>query len=61
MNIVEFLVHVENILIWNSEARQEHLRIHVPNLECYCFSFMRNRKSIYSGLHDGKIRAFLPQ
>ena len=51
----------ENIRIWNSETRQEHLRIHVPNLECYCFGFMRNGKSIYSGWHDGKIRTFLPQ
>ena len=51
----------EDIRIWNSETRQEHLRIHVPNLECFCFGFMRNGKSIYSGWHDGKIRAFLPQ
>jgi cilia- and flagella-associated protein 52 len=39
----------------------EHLRIHVPNLECFCFGFMRDGKSIYSGWHDGKIRTFLPQ
>ena len=45
----------------NSETKQEHLRIHVPNLECYCFGFMRDGKSIYSGWHDGKIRSFLPQ
>ena len=51
----------EDIRIWNSETRQEHLRIHVPNLECYCFGFMRNGKSIFSGWHDGKIRSFLPQ
>ena len=51
----------EDIRIWNSETRQEHLRIHVPNLECYCFGFMRDGKSIYSGWHDGKIRTFLPQ
>ena len=50
-----------DIRIWNTETRQEHLRIHVPNLECFCFGFMRNGKSIYSGWHDGKIRAFLPQ
>ncbi len=37
------------------------LRIHVPNLECFCIGFMRDGKSIYSGWHDGKIRAFLPQ
>ena len=51
----------EDIRIWNSETKQEHLRIHVPNLECYCFGFMRDGKSIYSGWHDGKIRSFLPQ
>jgi WD40 repeat protein len=51
----------EDIRIWNSETRQEHLRIHVPNLECYCFGFMKDGKSIYSGWHDGKIRTFLPQ
>ena len=51
----------EDIRIWNSEARQEHLRIHVQNLECYCFGFIRNGKSIFSGWHDGKIRTFLPQ
>ncbi|MCQ2818601.1 MAG: WD40 repeat domain-containing protein, partial [archaeon] len=50
-----------DIRIWNTETRQEHLRIHVPNLECFCFGFMRNGKMIYSGWHDGKIRAFLPQ
>lgn len=50
-----------DIRIWNSETRQEHLRIHVPNLECFCFGFMKNGKSIYSGWHDGKIRSFLPQ
>ena len=37
------------------------LRIHVPNLECFCIGFMRDGKSIYSGWHDGKIRSFLPQ
>ena len=51
----------EDIRIKNNETRQEHLRIHVPNLECYCFGFMRDGKSIYSGWHDGKIRTFLPQ
>ena len=42
----------EDIRIWNSETKQEHLRIHVPNLECYCFGFIRDGKSIYSGWHD---------
>lgn len=50
-----------DIRIWNSKTRQELLRIHVPNLECYCLGFMKDGKSIYSGWHDGKIRAFLPQ
>jgi WD40 repeat protein len=50
-----------DIRIWNTKTRQELLRIHVPNLECFCIGFMRDGKSIYSGWHDGKIRAFLPQ
>ena len=50
-----------DIRIWNSKTRQELLRIHVPNLECFCLGFMVDGKSIYSGWHDGKIRAFLPQ
>jgi hypothetical protein len=50
-----------DIRIWNSKTRQELLRIHVPNLECFCIGFMKDGKSIYSGWHDGKIRAFLPQ
>ena len=51
----------EDIRIWNTDTKQEYLRIHVPNLECYCFNFMKNGKSIYSGWSDGKIRTFLPQ
>jgi WD40 repeat protein len=51
----------EDIRIWNSDTKQEYLRIHVPNLECFCFNFMKNGKSIYSGWDDGKIRTFLPQ
>lgn len=35
--------------------------MHVPNLECFCLNFFRDGKSIVSGWHDGKIRAFLPQ
>jgi len=50
-----------DIRVWNSKTRQELLRVHVPNLECFCIGFMRDGKSIYSGWHDGKIRAFLPQ
>jgi WD40 repeat protein len=50
-----------DIRVWNTKTRQELLRIHVPNLECFCLDFMRDGKSIISGWHDGKIRAFLPQ
>lgn len=50
-----------DIRIWNTKTRQELLRIHVPNLECYAIGFMKDGKSIYSGWHDGKIRTFLPQ
>ena len=50
-----------DIRIWNSKTRQEMLRIHVPNLECFCIGFMRDGKTIFSGWHDGKIRSFLPQ
>ena len=50
-----------DIRLWNTKTRQEMLRIHVPNLECFCIGFMRDGKSIYSGWHDGKIRSFLPQ
>ena len=35
--------------------------MHVPNLERYCFGFIKNGKSIYSGWHDGKICSFIPQ
>jgi WD40 repeat protein len=49
------------IRIWNSNTRQELLRIQVPNLECYSVSFMRDGKSVISGWSDGKVRAFLPQ
>jgi WD40 repeat protein len=49
------------IRVWNSNTRQELLRIQVPNLECYSVSFMRDGKSVISGWSDGKIRAFLPQ
>ena len=49
------------VRVWNSNTRQELLRIQVPNLECYSVAFMRDGKSIISGWSDGKIRAFLPQ
>lgn len=52
---------VNDIRIWNSNNKQELLRIQVPNLECNCIAFMYDGKSIISGWSDGKIRAFLPQ
>lgn len=52
---------VADIRVWNSNTRQELLRIQVPNMECYCLEFMQDGRSIVSGWSDGKIRAFLPQ
>ena len=52
---------VNDIRVWNSQTRQELLRIEVPGLECNCVNFMSDGKSILSGWSDGKIRAFLPQ
>ncbi|KAF4704137.1 wd repeat, partial [Perkinsus olseni] len=51
----------EELRVWNSRTRQELLRIQVPNIECYCMDFARDGRSIVTGWHDGKIRAFLPQ
>ena len=50
-----------DIRIWNSNNKQELLRIQVPNLECNAVSFMYDGKSVISAWSDGKIRAFLPQ
>lgn len=52
---------INDIRIWNSQNKQELLRIQVPNLECNSLAFMYDGKSIISGWSDGKIRAFLPQ
>mmetsp|Transcript_34261 Transcript_34261/g.80051 ORF Transcript_34261/g.80051 Transcript_34261/m.80051 type:complete len:616 (-) Transcript_34261:179-2026(-) len=52
---------VGDIRVWNSQTRQELLRIQVPNMECYCLDFMADGKSLISGWSDGKVRAFLPQ
>ena len=38
-----------DIRVWNAKNRQELLRIQVPNLECYCVTFMNDGKSIISG------------
>mmetsp|Transcript_114498 Transcript_114498/g.310878 ORF Transcript_114498/g.310878 Transcript_114498/m.310878 type:complete len:540 (+) Transcript_114498:1-1620(+) len=52
---------IADIRVWNTTTRQELLRIHVPNMECFCLDFMRDGKSIVSGWSDGKVRAFTPQ
>merc|ERR1719162_1361340 len=52
---------ITDIRVWNSQTRQELLRIQVPNMECYCLEFMPDGRSIVSGWSDGKVRAFLPQ
>ena len=52
---------MNDIRVWNSNTRQELLRIEVPGLECNCVNFMSDGKSILSGWSDGKIRSFLPQ
>mmetsp|Transcript_60365 Transcript_60365/g.112009 ORF Transcript_60365/g.112009 Transcript_60365/m.112009 type:complete len:616 (+) Transcript_60365:114-1961(+) len=52
---------IGDIRVWNSQTRQELLRIQVPNMECYCLDFMPDGKSLISGWSDGKVRAFLPQ
>ena len=49
------------IRVWNTQNRQELLRIEVPGVECICVGFMRDGKCIVSGWGDGKIRAFYPQ
>jgi WD40 repeat protein len=50
-----------DIRVWNSNTRQELLRIQVPNMECYCLEYMKDGRSLVTGWSDGKIRAFLPQ
>ena len=52
---------MNDIRVWNSQTRQELLRIEVPGLECFTIDFMTDGKSIVSGWDDGKMRAFLPQ
>ncbi len=52
---------LNDIRIWNTNNRQELLRIQVPNLECHCVSFSYDGKTIISGWSDGKLRVFLPQ
>lgn len=50
-----------DIRIWNTKARQELLRVQVPNLECLCTLVTPTGSSIISGWDDGKIRAFFPE
>lgn len=50
-----------DIRIWNIKARQELLRIQVPNLECLCTQVTPTGSSIVSGWDDGKVRAFYPE
>jgi len=52
---------VGDIRIWNVRAKQEMLRIQVPNLECLCCNVTPSGGSIISGWNDGKIRAFFPE
>ena len=50
-----------DIRIWNTKAKQELLRIQVPNLECLCNLVSPSGSAIVSGWDDGKIRAFFPE
>lgn len=47
--------------VWNTKAKQELLRIQVPNLECSCCFVTPSGSAIVSGWDDGKIRAFYPE
>jgi WD40 repeat protein len=42
-------------------ARQELLRIQVPNLECLCTGITGSGSTLITGWDDGKIRAFFPE
>lgn len=52
---------IGDIRIWNTKAKQEILRIQVPNLECLCSLVTPSGSTILSGWDDGKIRAFYPE
>jgi len=49
-----------DIRIWNTDSRQELLRVQVPNLVCNCIHISPNGGTIVSGWDDGKIRGFMP-
>lgn len=50
-----------DIRVWNTKARQELLRIQVPNLECLSCLVSPSGSAIISGWDDGKIRSFYPE
>jgi len=50
-----------DIRVWNMDARQELIRIQVPNLECHCIDITGQGSTIVSGWSDGRVRGFLPE
>ncbi len=60
-SVIFITCSMSDIRVWNSDTRQELLRIQVPNLKCNCIAITPNGKSIISGWDDGKIRAFFPE
>lgn len=50
-----------DIRVWNTDARQELLRIQVPNLEALCAQVTPSGTTLISGWNDGKVRAFFPE
>jgi WD40 repeat protein len=50
-----------DIRVWNTEIRQELLRIQVPNLEAVCAQVTPSGTTLISGWNDGKVRAFYPE
>jgi WD40 repeat protein len=50
-----------DVRVWNVRAKQELLRIQVPNLECLCCQITKSGSTIVTGWNDGKIRAFYPE
>lgn len=51
----------DTVRIWNTSARTELLRIHVPNLECLSVRISPDGASVLTGWSDGKIRSFTPE
>ena len=50
-----------DIRIWNVKAKQELLRVQVPNLTALCTAVTPTGSTLVSGWDDGKIRAFFPE